>query len=324
MIAFPSRLAHTPHFSEENFSAGVPHPPSEGLPDDIVMYLHEIKHIPLLTAEQEQNLARRIRRGLAEQKQVRPDHQVIVEGEQARRQLIEANYRLVVSVARRYLRRNMELSFLDLIQEGNIGLMHCVPDFDPDRGYRFSTYDIWWIRQAVIRAIENTGLIRLPSHVCERLRCIRRARLELLQTLGRDPDIAELAAATGLDKAYIQELVPVSVAPISLDQPYQAGGVEELTALGVFLRDDNAEPVEVVAIQNAQEAELSTLLHRLLTIRECQIISAHYGLDGKPEQTLEEISQKFKVSRERVRQIETGALRKLRSSPFVRRLHGAW
>ena len=324
MIPLPSRLAPAPDCIEEDFSKGVLLPPDEEGSDRIAFYLREIKRIPLLTAEQEQKLARLVQRGLAEQKQVRPDQQVIAEGEQARRQLIEANYRLVVSVARRYLHRHRDLPFWDLIQEGNIGLMHCVPNFDPDRGYRFSTYAIWWIRQAVIRAIENTGMIRLPSHISTRLQHLRRAHRELLLRLGRDPTFAELAAATGLNEASIQELVPLSVAPVSLDQPYQVDEGEELAPFGVFLRECDAEPVETVAIRQVQEAELSTLLRRLLTAREYQIISAHYGLDGKPEQTFEEIGRKFGVGRERVRQIEAQALRKLRSSPFLYRLCKTW
>lgn len=322
MITFPSRPLSTRKSAQEASSERIPLPPDEKLSDDIVTYLREIKRFPLLTAEQEQELARRLRRGLAERKRARPDQRIIDEGEQARLQLIEANYRLVVSVARRYVGRCMDLTFLDLIQEGNLGLMHCVADFDPDLGYRFSTYAIWWIRQAVIRAIENAGLIRLPGHTYKRLRCIRQARLALLQTLGRDPDFAELAAATGLDEAHIQELVAVSVTPLSLDQPYDGERGEELVTLGVFLCDDDTEPVEMVAMQNMQETALSTLLHNLLTTREYQVISARYGLNGASEQTLDELSQRFNVSRERIRQIEIAALRKLRSSPLVHRLCG--
>ncbi len=318
MIAFPPGPMHVHGPGEEDFSSDIPCSPGEELPDELALYLQEIRRFPLLTAEQEQHVARRIQYGLTEQKQLRPDHQIVADGKLAQRQLVEANYRLVVSVARRYLRYHMELTLLDLIQEGNIGLIRCVPNFDPDRGYKFSTYAMWWIRQVMSRALENAGTIRLPVYISSQLRHIRQVRLQLLQSLGRNPVISELAAATGLDEERIQELFPISVSPLSLDQAYGAGSGEEPMVLGLLIADRNAESVEESAVQRAQGSEVSALLLRLLTPREYQIVAARYGLGGKPEQTLEEVGRAFKVTRERIRQIERGAFAKLRRSGVFR------
>lgn len=318
MIAFSLASMRTLDFRTDDISAAIPRSPHDELPDELTRYLQEIGRLPLLSAEQEQSLARRIRRGLAEQKRAQPDQRIIADGEQARQQLVEANYRLVVSVARRYLNHSAGLTLLDLIQEGNIGLIRCAPNFDPERGNKFSTYAIWWIRQAVIRALENAGTIRLPSYISAQLRHIRRARLQLLQTLGRDPALSELAAATGLDEARLRELFPVSVSPLSLDQLYCSENDEEPAALGLQLADRAAEPIEESVIQNAQESEVTALLRRLLTPREYQIIAIHYGLEGKPEMTLEEMGHALNITRERIRQLERHAFAKLRRSHVIR------
>lgn len=318
MIAFPPGPMQARDPGGEDFSGDVLCAPGEDLPDELTLYLQEIRRFPLVTAEQEQHLARRIQHGLAEQKQTQPDNQIVADGKLAQHQLVEANYRLVVSVARRYLSYGMGLTLLDLIQEGNIGLIRCVPNFDPARGYKFSTYAIWWIRQVMSRALENAGTIRLPVYISTQLRHIRRVRLQLLQSLGRNPVISELALAAGLDEERIQELFPVSVAPLSLDREYRAGGSDEPTALGLLLADHDAESVEESAVQRAQGSEVSALLRHLLTPREYRIVAARYGLDGRPEQTLEEVGRALKVTRERIRQIERGAFIKLRCSGVVR------
>jgi RNA polymerase primary sigma factor len=319
MIVFPADPMHVlSSEEEEDFSADVLRSPGGELLDEMALYLQEIRRFPLLTGEQEQKLALRIQHGLVELKHGQPDPQVVEDGKLAQCQLVEANYRLVVSIARRYLSSSRTLTLLDLIQEGNIGLIRCVPNFDPGRGCKFSTYATWWIRQVMIRTLENAGTIRLPSYASLQLRRIRQARWQLRQTLGRDPIINELAVATGLDEARIRELFPVSLPPLSLDQAYRAGGDEEPAMLGSLLADRNAELVEESAVERAQGSEVSALLHSLLTPREYQIVAARYGLDGKSEQTLEEVGRALKVTRERIRQIERGAFAKLRRSGVIR------
>lgn len=318
MILSPAIPMQEPGPGEDAHSARLSLSPGAKLPDELTCYLQAIRRFPLLTIEQEQHLARHIQHGLVEQEQAQPDQQVIADGKQAQRQLLEANYRLVVSVARRYLSYSMDLPLLDLIQEGNIGLMRCIPSFDPERGYKFSTYAIWWIRQAVSRAMENAGIIRLPSYLSTQLRCLRQTRSQLLQILGRDPLMSELAGATGLDEERVRELFSVSIPLLSLDQAYGTDGGEEPVVLGLLLADRHAESVEESAVQSAQRSEVSMLLQHLLTPREYQIVAARYGLEGKPEQTLEEVGRALKVTRERVRQIERRAFAKLRRSGVIR------
>ena len=318
MIAFSRSFMYTLNLGEMDFSANIPRSPSEEQRDELIRYLQEIGQRPLLTAEQEQSLARCIQRGVAEHKHVHPDHQVIADGKQALSQLVEANYRLVVSVAQRYRNHSKGLTFLDLIQEGNIGLLRCAPNFDPERGYKFSTYAIWWIRAAVIHSIESADAIRLPMHISIQLRQLRQIRLRLLQTLGREPAIGELATATGLEEARIRALVPVSVAPLSLDQTYHTNDGEEPTTLGLQLADGNAKPLEESALQSVQESEVIALLRRILKPHEYQIVAAHYGLDGRPELTLEEMSQALNVTYKQIRLMERRAFAKLRRSRIIR------
>lgn len=318
MLAFSRSFMHTSRSLEIDFSAHIPRSPGEGQRDELARYLQEIGQRPLLTAEQEQRLARRIQRGLAEQKRAQPDQRIVADGEQAQHQLVEANYRLVVEIARHYRHNNGDLSFLDLIQEGNIGLLRCTRSFDPELGYKFSTYAIWWIRQAVIRAIENAQAIRLPTYICAQLRQIRRAQVHLLQTLGRDPVVSELAGATGLKEARIRTLVSVATLPLSLDQPYHAQENDEQAALGLQLADHDAEPLEESVIQSVQESEVSALLKRLLTAQEYQIVAAHYGLDGQPALNLEEISQALRLTSQQIRRVERHAFAKLRRSRKIR------
>src|SRR5258707_10907783 len=244
MSGVPPGPMHVCNPGEEDFSSDLPCSPGEELANELTLYLQEIRRFPLLAADQEQHLARRIQHGLAEQKQAQPDHQIVADGKLAQRQLVEANYRLVVSVARRYLHYSLDLTLLDLIQEGNIGLIRCAPNFDPNRGNKFSTYAMWWIRQTMNRALENAGTIRLPVYISTQLRHIRQVRLQLLQSLGRNPVISELAVATGLDEARIEEVFSFFVAPLSLDQAYGAGSGEEPAVLGSLLADRNAVSVQ--------------------------------------------------------------------------------
>lgn len=318
MIAFSHNITHSLRSGEMDFSVEIPRSHSEEQRDELTRYLQEIGQRPLLTAEQEKSLAQRIQRGLAEQKHAQPDHRIIADGRQAQYQLVEANYRLVVSVAQRYRSQSKGLTFLDLIQEGNIGLLRCTPNFDPDRGYKFSTYAIWWIRQAVLHAIENADTIRLPIYISTQLRRIRQARMHLLQMLGRNPAMSELASVTGLNEARIRALVPVSTSPLSLDQAYHAENSDEAATLGLQLVDRNAEPLEESVIQSVQESEITTLLRHLLTPREYQLVATHYGLDGKPELTLREVSQMFNLTHDQIRQTERRAFAKLRRSRKVR------
>ncbi len=318
MIAFSSNAAPARSSEGRDFSVNIPHFPGEEQRAELTRYLQEIGQLPLLTAEQEQVLARRIQLGLAEQKRRQPDARIVADGKQAQYQLIEANYRLVVSIAQRYWNHGKGLTLLDLIQEGNIGLLRCAPKFDPDQGCKFSTYATWWIRQAVLRAIESAGAIRLPIYISTQLRRIRQARLYLLQTLDREPAASELAVATGLNEGRIQALVSVSASPLSLDQAYHTEGDDETASLGLQLADRNAEPLEECAVQSVQESEVSALLRRLLTLREYQIVTAHYGLAGKAALTLEELGQALNMEQTQIRQMEKRAFAKLRRSRVIR------
>ncbi len=259
--------------------------------DPVRMYLKEIGKIPLLTAEEEQELAQRLEEG----------------DETAHEKMVEANLRLVVSIAKRYVGRGMP--FLDLIQEGNLGLIKAVGKFDRTKGYKFSTYATWWIRQAISRAIaDHARTIRIPVHMVETINRVSRAQHELVQELGRDPSTSEVAKKLHMSQEKVEEIMRVAQEPISLETPV---GEEDDSHLGDFIQDEDAsEPADIASYMMLREQLASVL--KTLTPREEQVLCLRYGLaDGKMH-TLEEVGDAFRVTRERIRQIEAKALRKLR------------
>ncbi|HQG04574.1 MAG TPA: RNA polymerase sigma factor RpoD [Thermoleophilia bacterium] len=260
--------------------------------DPVRLYLRQIGKVKLLTAEQEVSLAKRIERGDME----------------AKRKLTEANLRLVVSIARRYPGRG--LSLLDLIQEGNLGLIRAVEKFDYRRGYKFSTYATWWIRQAITRAIaDQARTIRIPVHMVETINKLIRVQRQLLQDLGRDPTPEEVAAEMGITADRVREILKISQDPVSLERPV---GEEGDSQLADFIEDEGAvAPLEAVdgIMQNEELERVLTLL----TQRERRVLEYRYGLKGEHPRTLEEVGQKFDVTRERIRQIEAKTLAKLRA-----------
>ena len=269
------------------------------LEDPVRMYLKEIGNIPLLTVEEEVFLAQRIEKG----------------DEQARQQLIEANLRLVVSIAKKYVGRGM--SFLDLIQEGNMGLMKAVEKFDYKKGNKFSTYSTWWIRQAITRGIADTAkTIRVPVHMVETINKTLRTSRMLLQELGREPTNEEIAERMGMSVAKIDEILKTSRDPVSLDSPI---GEEEDSQLGDFIKDESSlSPMDSASFSMLKE-ELDTAMDSL-TDRERKVIRLRFGLDDGKTRTLEEVGREFDVTRERIRQIEAKALRKLRHPSRSRKL----
>jgi RNA polymerase primary sigma factor len=291
-------------------------------------YLREIGRIPLLTAAEEVELARRVEAGLfAEEKlRIAPDldsqlaldlDRLVVMGRMAKRRLIEANLRLVVSVAKRYVGRG--LTMLDLVQEGNLGLIRAVEKFDYARGYKFSTYATWWIRQAMSRALaDQARTIRVPVHVVELINRVVRVQRRMLQERGYEPTPAEVAAHLDLEPERVREVLRLAQEPVSLHAPV---GEEDDVALGDLIEDgDAASPVESAAfllLREHLEAVLSTLGER-----ERKVVQLRYGLvDGRPR-TLEEIGRIFGVTRERIRQIESKTLNKLRDHAFADQLRG--
>ena len=261
------------------------------LDDPIRLYLREIGKIPLLTPEQEMDLAKRMSEG----------------DEDARRQMSEANLRLVVSIAKRYVGRGMHL--LDLIQEGNLGLMKAVEKFDYTKGYKFSTYATWWIRQAITRAIaDQARTIRIPVHMVETINRVLRTSHSMVQKLGREPTTDEIAQELHMDVSKVEEILKIAQEPVSLETPI---GEEEDSHLGDFIQDDEASQPSEEASYTLLREQLEDVLSTL-TPREEEVLRMRFGLvDGKPH-TLEEVGKKFDVTRERIRQIESKALRKLR------------
>ena len=266
---------------------------SEGvaLDDPVKTYLKEIGRVPLLTAGQEMALAKAARAGDAD----------------ARRALSEANLRLVVSVAKRYAGRG--LPFLDLIQEGNLGLMKAAEKFEPERGFKFSTYATWWIRQSITRAIADQGrTIRIPVHLVESINRVKKTAADLLHKNGREPTVEEIAAALDMEPDKVRELLQLSQEPISLETPV---GEEEDAHLEDFIQDEDAGvPVDEAGRQLLRRELLHVL--KSLTPREERVITLRFGLEDGRARTLEELGKEFNVTRERVRQIEAKALRKLR------------
>ncbi|PIQ78146.1 RNA polymerase sigma factor RpoD [Candidatus Peregrinibacteria bacterium CG11_big_fil_rev_8_21_14_0_20_46_8] len=267
---------------------------SEIANDSIRMYLCEIGKVKLLTGKEEIDLAKRIRKG----------------DQKAKQRLAEANLRLVVSIAKKYIGRG--LSFLDLIQEGNIGLFRAVEKFDPDRGFKFSTYATWWIRQAITRAIaDQARTIRIPVHMVETINKLTHAQRRLVQELGREPLIEELAAEMDMDEKKVRHILKISQDIVSLEAPV---GTEEDSKLGDFIEDDDAlSPAESTNRQLIKENIHEMLQY--LSPREKKIIEMRFGLKDGVGHTLEEVGQEFKVTRERIRQIEAKVLQKMKEHP---------
>ncbi len=262
-----------------------------GLDDPVKMYLKDIGRVPLLSAEEEVDLARRMQE----------------EDEAAKKRLSEANLRLVVSIAKRYVGRGM--LFLDLIQEGNLGLMKAVEKFDYQKGFKFSTYATWWIRQSITRAIaDQARTIRIPVHMVETINKLTRVQRVLLQELGREPNPSEIAEKMGVTEERVREIQKIAQDPVSLETPI---GEEEDSHLGDFIEDEKTTtPNESVVFSMLKEQLLGVL--DTLTPREEKVLRLRYGLDDGKPRTLEEVGREFNVTRERIRQIEAKALRKLR------------
>ena len=269
--------------------------------DPVRMYLKEIGRVPLLSTEEEKELAERMAQG----------------DEEAKNKLIEANLRLVVSIAKRYVGKGM--FFLDLIQEGNIGLMKAVDKFDYEKGFKFSTYATWWIRQAITRAIaDQARTIRIPVHMVETIHKVSRYSRQMLQELGREATAEEIGEKMGISAEKVREIMKIAQDPVSLETPI---GEEEDSHLGDFIPDDDApQPSEIASatiLREVIERELHTL-----TPREEHVIKLRFGLYDGRSRTLEEVGKEFDITRERIRQIEAKALRKLRHPSRARHLKG--
>jgi RNA polymerase primary sigma factor len=274
----------------------------DGGVDALRMYLRAIGRVPLLTAAEEIELAKRIEKGDL----------------QAKQHMVEANLRLVVSIAKGYLGRGLGL--LDLIQEGSLGLIRAVEKFDYRRGFKFSTYATWWIRQAVSRAIaDKARTIRVPVHMVEKIGRVNHAERRLLSRLGREPSIAELAAELELTEQEVREIQKYGMQPVSLDKPV---GDEDDTSLGDFVEDTQSPTALDVAAAEMRKAHVDQALAELGE-RERQVLALRYGLDGGEQHTLDEVGRMFDITRERVRQIEGQSLRRLRLLPQTQPLRDA-
>ena len=274
-------------------------PEGVSIEDPVRMYLKEIGKVPLLSAEEEIELAKKMEQG----------------DENAKKRLAEANLRLVVSIAKRYVGRGM--LFLDLIQEGNLGLIKAVEKFDYRKGYKFSTYATWWIRQAITRAIaDQARTIRIPVHMVETINKLIRVSRQLLQELGREPTPEEIAEEMDMPVDRVREILKISQEPVSLETPI---GEEEDSHLGDFIQDDNVPvPADAAAFTLLKEQLVEVL--GTLTEREQKVLRLRFGLDDGRARTLEEVGKEFNVTRERIRQIEAKALRKLRHPSRSRKL----
>ena len=263
--------------------------------DPVRLYLKEIGKYPLLTTEEEIALAKQIAEGTPEEQAA------------AKKKLSEANLRLVVSIAKRYVGRGMQ--FLDLIQEGNLGLIKAAEKFDYTKGYKFSTYATWWVRQAITRAIaDQARTIRIPVHMVETINKLIRVNRQLAQELGRDPTPAEIAKEMGISESKVREIIKIAQEPVSLETPI---GEEEDSHLGDLIEDENAPAPAEVASNAMMREQLQEVLHTL-TPREEKVIRLRFGLEDGQAHTLEEVGKEFNVTRERIRQIEAKALRKIR------------
>ena len=285
--------------AEEEVDIDLSIPEGISIDDPVRMYLKEIGRVPLLSADEEIALAKRMEAG----------------DEEAQKELAEANLRLVVSIAKRYVGRGM--LFLDLIQEGNLGLIKAVEKFDYNKGYKFSTYATWWIRQAITRAIaDQARTIRIPVHMVETINKLSRVSRQLLQQLGREPSPEEIAEAMEISVERVREIMKIAQEPVSLETPI---GEEEDSHLGDFIEDQDAPaPAEAASFMLLKE-QLEEVLDTL-TEREERVLRLRFGLDDGRARTLEEVGQNFGVTRERIRQIEAKALRKLRHPSRSRKL----
>ena len=311
-------------------------PDGVSIEDPVRMYLKEIGKVPLLSAEEEIEFAQKMENGVVAKEKIailkkreadneeeaRENEEEIIrlqkeadEGDEAKKRLAEANLRLVVSIAKRYVGRGM--LFLDLIQEGNLGLIKAVEKFDYRKGYKFSTYATWWIRQAITRAIaDQARTIRIPVHMVETINKLIRVSRQLLQELGREPSPEEIAAEMSMPVERVREILKISQEPVSLETPI---GEEEDSHLGDFIQDDNVPvPAEAAAFTLLKE-QLEEVLGTL-TEREQKVLTLRFGLEDGRARTLEEVGKEFSVTRERIRQIEAKALRKLRHPSRSRKL----
>ncbi len=312
-----------------------PTPSPEALVDDVLdvaddsisLYLKEIGRIPLLSQQEEISLATLMEQGNRARAWLKQNHatpkekemlaQQIRAGEMARQHLAEANFRLVVSIAKKYVGRGV--SFLDIIQEGNIGLLRAVEKFDHKRGFKFSTYATWWIRQAITRAIaDQSRTIRVPVHMSERINNLRRTSHRMTQEMGREPTIEELAAEMNTSRRAVERLIRIAQHPLSLEMPLAE---EEDTSLADFIEDNRTLPPSDATTNKLLQEQMDDILSSL-SPREDMVLQLRYGLKGRQPHTLEEVGRKFGVTRERIRQIEAGALRKLRHPRRIRRLKG--
>jgi len=280
---------------------------SKGQPfkiDSVQIYLKEIGKLPFLTAEEEKELAKRIEKG----------------DDEARRKMILANLRLVVSIAKKYIGRSPNLSLLDLIQEGNIGLFRAVEKFDWRKGYKFSTYATWWIRQAITRALaDQSRTVRIPVHMVENISKYKQVKKKLFQELGRDPYPEEIAAEMGLEVDKVKHLEKISQASISMETP--VGDDEEDSLLVDFIKDEKLPSPSVIAARSLLRDRLKEILESL-TPREQEILKMRFGLEDGVSHTLEEVGRRFGVTRERIRQVEAKALEKIREHKKLKKLEG--
>ena len=302
-------------------------PEGTNIEDPVRMYLKEIGKVPLLNADEEIELAKLMEAGDAAEQQLEEAGDelddvarkelktIIIKGDAAKKKLAEANLRLVVSIAKRYVGRGM--LFLDLIQEGNLGLIKAVEKFDYRKGYKFSTYATWWIRQAITRAIaDQARTIRIPVHMVETINKLIRVSRQLLQELGREPSPEEIASEMDVPVERVREILKISQEPVSLETPI---GEEEDSHLGDFIQDENVPvPAEAAASTLLREQLVEVL--STLTEREQKVLRLRFGLDDGRNRTLEEVGKEFNVTRERIRQIEAKALRKLRHPSRSRKL----
>jgi RNA polymerase primary sigma factor len=302
-------------------------PEGTNIEDPVRMYLKEIGKVPLLSAEEEISLAQMMENGEMAKSQLEEDgdsldeeqkkelENLVNQGDYAKKKLAEANLRLVVSIAKRYVGRGM--LFLDLIQEGNLGLIKAVEKFDYRKGYKFSTYATWWIRQAITRAIaDQARTIRIPVHMVETINKLIRVSRQLLQELGREPSPEEIAEQMEIPVERVREILKISQEPVSLETPI---GEEEDSHLGDFIQDENVPvPADAAAFTLLKEQLVEVL--STLTEREQKVLRLRFGLDDGRARTLEEVGKEFNVTRERIRQIEAKALRKLRHPSRSRKL----
>ena len=296
-VDIDNMIAEEEEVDMENIDLSVPEGVS--IEDPVRMYLKEIGKVPLLSAEREIELAKRMEEG----------------DEDAKKELAEANLRLVVSIAKRYVGRGM--LFLDLIQEGNLGLIKAVEKFDYHKGYKFSTYATWWIRQAITRAIaDQARTIRIPVHMVETINKLIRVSRQLLQELGREPLPEEIAKELDMPVERVREILKISQEPVSLETPI---GEEEDSHLGDFMQDDNVPVPAEAAAQTLLKEQLDEVLDTL-TEREQKVLRLRFGMNDGRARTLEEVGKEFDVTRERIRQIEAKALRKLRHPSRSRKL----